>query len=105
MNFRGFFDFVREQGVVGLAVGFLVGGSITALVTAFVSDIVNPVVGIFFGIDELREASWTIGSSVIKWGDFVAALINFLIIAAVVYFGVKGLGLDRIDRKKEEHPL
>lgn len=102
MYLRGFFDFVREQGVVGLAVGFLIGGSITALINAFVGDIVNPVIGIFIGINELRGATWTVGNSVIKWGSFAAALINFLIIAAVVYFGVKGLGLDRIDRKKEK---
>ncbi len=96
---NGFVDFVREQGVVGLAVGFLLGGSISQFVTAFVTDIVNPIIGAFIGLDGLKTATFQIGSAQFRWGDFAADFIDFVIIAAVVYFGVKGLGLDRIDRQ------
>ncbi len=98
---KGFLGFVREHGVVGLAVGFIFGGAITKLVTAFVRDIVDPLVGLVFGVaDRLQDEVLVIGTARIAWGDFLVALIDFLIIAAILFFLVKGLGLERIDRKK-----
>lgn len=97
-----FFAFVREQGVIGLAIGFILGGAVTKLVAAFVQDIINPLVGIALGAaDELNNAVITIGSAKIMWGHFLNTVIDFLIIAAVVYVGVKILGLDRLDKKKD----
>lgn len=101
-HIAGFLDFVRKQGVVGLAVGFLLGGAVSKLVTALVTDIINPFVGIFLGAaQDLKDAKWQIHDIQILWGDFAATFIDFLIIASVVYFGVKGLGLDKIDKKKD----
>lgn len=98
---KGFMDFVREQGVVGLAVGFILGGAVSKLVTALVNDLINPIVGVVLGAaGELSSYSLTIGSVELMWGHFVAVLIDFLIIALVVYYGVKGLGLDKLDKKK-----
>lgn len=98
---KGFLSFIREQGVVGLAVGFILGGAVSKVVTALVTDIINPLVGIILGFaGNLSAMSLKIGPAVLKWGDFVSVLIDFLIIAAVVYFGVKGIGLDRLDKKK-----
>jgi len=97
----GFMDFVREQGVVGLAVGFILGGAVSRVVASLVEDIINPLVGVLLGGgEELAEASITFGSVQLTWGSFVATVIDFLIIAAVVYFGVKMLGLDKLDKKK-----
>jgi len=100
----GFIRFLREQGVVGLAIGFILGGAVSKVVTAFVTDIVNPLVGLLLGSTEgLKQASIRLGeSNAIMWGDFVSVLVDFLIIAAVVYFGFKGLGLDKLDKKKEK---
>lgn len=99
---KGFLEFIRTQGVVGLAVGFLLGGAVSKVVSAFVTDIVNPLLSIFLGKTAvLKEASVQVFSAKILWGDFVTVIIDFLIIAAVVYYGVKGLGLDRLDAKKE----
>lgn len=98
----GFLDFIRKQGVMGLAVGFLLGGAVSKVVTAFVTDIINPLLGIVLGAAEnLKEAQVTVGGAHIMWGDFVTVVIDFLIIAAVVYFGIKGLGLDKLDAKKD----
>ena len=98
---KGFIEFVREQGVVGLAVGFILGGAVSKVVAALVTDIVNPVLSIFLGLaGNLREAFLTVGPIKIFWGDFVATTIDFAVIAAVVYFGVKILKLDHLDRKK-----
>lgn len=96
-----FLTFVREQGVVGLAIGFMLGGAVTKLVGALVQDIINPIIGIALGAaDELSNSYIQIGSAKILWGHFANALIDFTIVSLVVYFGFKILGLDRIDKKK-----
>lgn len=98
---KGFLRFIREQGVVGLAIGFIMGGAISSVVSAFVDDIVNPLVSAFFkGVDSLAEASFTVGSAQILWGDFVAVMIDFFIIAIVVYLMFKVLHLERLDEKE-----
>lgn len=100
---KGFITFIREQGVMGLAVGFLLGGSVSKLVTSLVNDIINPIVGVFLGrIGELKKMYILVGTSKIMAGSFINSFIDFAIIALVVYFGVKGLGLDRLDKKKDK---
>ena len=99
---RGFLTFVREQGVVGLAVGFILGGAISKLVTALVTDIVNPLLGVALGsVSGLKDASFRIGSAQILYGDLLSVAIDFIIVALVIYFGVKMLKLDKLDKKKE----
>jgi large conductance mechanosensitive channel len=96
---KGFIDFVRKQGVVGLAVGFILGGAISKLVSALVTDIISPVLGIILGKINLENAAITVGSARILWGDFVGVMIDFIVIALVVYYGVKLLKLDKLDKK------
>lgn len=99
---KGFLDFIRSQGVVGLAVGFILGGAVSKLVSAVVTDLVNPLLGLALGsVGGLKNASWKIGSAEIMYGNFITILIDFVVISAVVYFGIKALGLDRLDKKKE----
>lgn len=98
---KGFIDFIREQGVVGLAAGFILGGAVSKVVSALVTDVVNPILGMALGAtEELKTASLEIGSAKILYGDFVAVAIDFIVIALVVYFGVKILGLAKLDKKK-----
>lgn len=98
---RGFIDFVREQGVVGLAVGFILGGAVSKLVSAIVTDLVNPLISVVLGsVGGLKTASVNLGGAEILYGDLVSVLIDFIVIALVVYFGVKVLRLDKLDRKK-----
>lgn len=100
---KGFMDFIRKQGVVGLAVGFILGGAVSKIVTAIVEDIVNPIISGFMGSTAgLKNATLALGPAVIKWGDFISVLVDFIIVAAVVYFGVEWLGLSRLDKKNEE---
>ncbi len=100
MGLAGFMEFIRKQGVVGLAVGFILGGAISKVVTALVTDIINPLLSVLLGAGEgLKKASFSIGSVEILWGDFLSVTIDFLIIALVVYYGVKLLRLDVLDKK------
>jgi large conductance mechanosensitive channel len=99
---KGFLNFIREQGVMGLAVGFILGGAISKLVASLVNDLINPILGLALGaVGNLQDAYFSIGSAQVMWGSFVATIIDFIVIAAVVYFGVKGLGLDKLDKKKK----
>jgi large conductance mechanosensitive channel len=101
-HIRGFADFIREQGVVGLATGFILGGAVSKVVSALVSDIINPLLGIVLGAKSgLKEAYLSIGPAKILYGDMISVTVDFIVIALVVYFGVKLLKLDRLDKKKE----
>ncbi len=98
---KGFMNFIREQGVVGLAVGFILGGAVSKLVASLVQDIINPVIGVVLGtVGDLASYNLSIGPVKIMWGHFISVTIDFLVIALVVYYGVKGLGLDKLDKKK-----
>lgn len=99
---KGFLDFIREQGVVGLAVGFILGGAAQGVVSSLVSDIADPLLGIFLGAaGGLTSATLTLGPAVIRYGAFLSTLLDFAVVAAVVYYLVKGLGFEKLDRKKK----
>ncbi|MFH0927906.1 MAG: MscL family protein [bacterium] len=98
---RGFFNFIREQGVVGLAAGFIMGGAISKVVTALVTDIINPLLGLALGaVGGLKTASFNISTAQIMYGDLLSVFIDFVVIALVVYVGVKILRADRMNGKK-----
>ncbi len=96
----GFATFIREQGVVGLAVGFILGGAVSKTVTSLVENIINPLVGLALGKVNLSDKLVTIGDASLKYGAFITTIIDFIIIAAVVYFVIRGLGLDKVDKTK-----
>jgi len=98
---KDFMNFIREQGVVGLAVGFILGGAVAKVVSSLVSDIINPILGLVLGAaGNLSEAYIRVGKAQIMWGNFINVIIDFLVIAMVVYYGVKKLGLDKLDKGK-----
>ena len=98
---KGFIDFVREQGVVGLAVGFILGGAVSKVVTALVNDIINPLLGLVLGaVGGLKTASLKIGAAQIMYGDLLSVIVDFIVVALVVYYGVKIIGLEKLDKKK-----
>ncbi|MEI8072771.1 MAG: large conductance mechanosensitive channel protein MscL [Candidatus Saccharibacteria bacterium] len=101
---NGFLEFVREQGVITLAVGFILAAAVTKTVNSLVTDIINPLMGVMLGKVNLSSATWQVGGSTLAWGNFVSSLIDFMVIAIVVYVGFKVLKLDRldIDKKKRE---
>jgi large conductance mechanosensitive channel len=97
---KGFLEFIRTQGVVGLAIGFVLGGAVSKVVSALVEDIINPIIGVILGSAAgLDAAALRIGAIRITWGHFISVIIDFLIVALVVYYGFKVLKLDKIDKK------
>jgi large conductance mechanosensitive channel len=100
-TFNDFLHFIRTQGVVGLAVGFILGKAVSDVVGSIVNDLINPIIGILLGkLGDLSALSVQVLSANITYGKFISIVINFLIIAGVVYFGVKKLGLDKLDKPK-----
>jgi len=100
-HMKGFIDFIREKGVVGLAVGFILGGAVSKVVSALVTDIINPVLSLALGATGgLKTASLKLGSAEILYGDLISVVVDFLIVAFVVYFGVKLLGFEKLDKPK-----
>ena len=98
---KGFLDFVREQGVVGLAVGFILGGAVSKLVASLVGDIISPLLALALkNIENLQGAYLQVGSAKIMWGSFLNVLIDFVVVAFVVYLAIKLLKLDKLDKKK-----
>jgi len=98
---KGFINFIREQGVVGLALGFILGGAVSKVVASLVSDIINPILSVALGAaGDLSSLSLKLGPIDLMYGHFITVMIDFMVIAAVVYFGVKGLGLEKLDKKK-----
>ncbi|MCE9586052.1 MscL family protein [Candidatus Uhrbacteria bacterium] len=98
---NGFLEFIREQGVIGLAVGFMLGGAVAKVVTALVTDLINPLIGLALGSTTgLKAASFKIGTAVILYGDFIGVCVDFLVIALVVYASVRIFRLDKLEKQK-----
>ena len=97
----GFTEFMRDRGVAGLAIGFVLGSAVQKMVASFVADIVNPLITLFTGSAE-NFANFKIGPFAI--GDFLTTVIDFLLLAAVVYLVFKGFGLDKVEIKEIKNP-
>ena len=85
---KGFKDFLLRGNVVDLAVAVVIGTAFGALVTAFVADLVTPIIAALGGQPDFSQLDFTINKSTFKYGDFINAVIAFIIIAAAVYFFV-----------------
>lgn len=97
---NGFMNFVREQGVVGLAIGLAIGTQASILVKDIVGSIIDPVIGLIIGNpDGLQAAVWEVTiagrEATFALGQLAYSFIVFISVAAVIYFVVKGLGLDK----------
>ena len=77
-----FSEFLREYKVLALAIAFIIGAALTALVQSLVADIVMPVITPFIPGGGWKESTLSLGPVLLKWGSFLAAIINFVIIAS-----------------------
>ncbi|AZQ69765.1 large conductance mechanosensitive channel protein MscL [Silicimonas algicola] len=111
-----FKDFIAKGNVMDMAVGIIIGAAFTAIVTSLVDDLINPLIGLFTGgvdfsnlfvtldageyasLQQARDA----GASVFAYGSFITAIINFLIIAWVVFMLVKMVNRVKASAAKDD---
>ena len=99
---KEFITFIREKGVLGLAVGIIMGGAVTKLVTSIVENLINPLIGAITGASgNLNSLAYTLPltSITFKYGAFISSLIDFVAILAVVYFLFVKSPINKIDKK------
>ncbi|QQQ77057.1 large-conductance mechanosensitive channel protein MscL [Saccharothrix sp. 6-C] len=85
---KGFKDFLMRGNVIDLAVAVVIGAAFTAIVTAFTTNLINPIIALFGG-NNVAGLAVQLGSTektIIDFGAIITAVINFLIVAAIVYF-------------------
>jgi large conductance mechanosensitive channel len=88
---REFREFIARGNVIDLAVGIIIGAAFTAIVTSIVEDLVNPLIGLVVGGVDFSAVSFGVGDAQFMVGNFINAVIKFLIIAWVVFLIVKGV--------------
>ena len=119
---REFRDFIAKGNVMDLAVGIIIGAAFTAIVNSLVADIINPIIGLIIGGVDFSNLYWVMsgevpasaglqaardaGAAVFAYGAFITAVIEFLIVAWVVFLLVKGVNRikDAAVRKGEPVP-
>lgn len=94
--------FIARGNVMDMAVGVIVGGAFSAITTSLINDIIMPILGIFTGSVSFAELSVTVNGAVIAYGNFIQAVLNFIIMAFVVFCLIKVM--NKLHRKKEEAP-
>lgn len=97
-----FKQFVSRGNVMDMAVGVIVGGAFKAIADSLTADIIMPIIGIFVQSSSFADLSLSVGGAVITYGTFMQAVLNFFIMAFVVFCMVKGI--NTFHRKKEEAP-
>lgn len=106
--FQGFVDFIREQGVVGIALGLTLGLAAKSLVDSLVANIFNPILALLAGRGSLVSLSICLreieASCTAKfgYGQFLSDLLSFILLLVIFYFVVKALKLDKLANKKDE---
>ncbi|QYX57685.1 large conductance mechanosensitive channel protein MscL [Roseovarius sp. SCSIO 43702] len=116
---KEFKDFIAKGNVMDMAVGIIVGAAFTAIVSSLVADLINPIIGLFTGGIDFTEVFYVLGdgeyatlaeaeeagAGVFAIGRFVMAVINFFIIAFVVFMLVKGVNNLKRKEAKEPEPV
>ena len=101
----GFRKFILRGNVIDLAVGIVIGAAFTAVIQALVKGLITPIIGVFGGIPDFSDWYFTDNNSRFAIGEFINALLSFVIIAAVVYFLIVLPVNALMDRFKPEESL
>ena len=97
---KEFREFAVRGNVMDLAVGVIIGAAFGAIVTSLVNDILMPLIGLLMGGIDFSSLAVTVGGAELRWGMFVQNIINFLIIAFVVFLLVRAM-----NRLKRDEPV
>ena len=99
---KEFKEFISRGNVMDMAVGIIIGGAFTAIVSSLVADIITPIIGMLMGGIDFSALAVTVGSANLTYGNFIQAIINFLLVAWVLFMIVKAM--NKMKRKEEEKP-
>jgi large conductance mechanosensitive channel len=88
---KEFRDFAMRGNILDLAVAVIIGSALGKIITSLVNDILMPLIGLGLGGVNFSEKAFTVGAAVVKWGAFVQAIIDFLIINLVIFLIIKGV--------------
>lgn len=102
---KSFFDefkkFILRGNVMDMAVGVIIGAAFQAIVTSLVNDIISPIIGLIANTD-MSYLVWTVGDVEIRYGAFITAIINFIIMAFVIFTIVRTINKVADSHKKPE---
>lgn len=98
--------FISRGNVMDMAVGIIIGGAFTTIVQSLVNDIINPVLGVFGGLNFSEYSIKLAGDATLNYGNFITAIINFLIMAFIIFMMMKVMNRmsEKMAPKKEEAP-
>ena len=101
-----FKKFIARGNVMDMAVGVIIGGAFKAIVDSLVADIINPILGVFGGMDFSEYSIPLKGEATLNYGNFITSIINFLVMAFVIFVMVKVMNgmAAKMAPKKEEAP-
>jgi large conductance mechanosensitive channel len=99
---KEFRDFINRGNVIDLAVAVIIGGAFGAIITSLVNDIIMPLIGVIIGGIDFAALSIDVGEATILYGSFVQAIVNFSIIAFVVFLVVRSF--NKLQKAEEEAP-
>lgn len=100
-----FKKFISRGNVMDMAVGIIIGGAFTGIVSSLVEDIINPLLGLFGGMNFDQYKLQLTGEVTLNYGKFITAIINFLIMALVIFLLMKIMNkATSLVAKKEEEP-
>lgn len=97
---KDFSNFLKEYKIISLSLAFIMGSASTSLVKSLVNDVIMPLVSPLILKGGLNNAALTLGPIIIKWGSFLAELINFVILAFVVFLIAKKILKEEKIKKK-----
>ena len=118
--FKEFKEFISKGNVMDMAVGLVTGSAFTAIVTSLVNDVISPLIGVLVGGLDFADLKWVIKEAIldaegavatpevaVKYGAFIQAIINFLIVAFVIFLVVKAMNkmreaAEKLAKKNEE---
>ena len=99
---KEFKEFISRGNVIDLAVAVVIGGAFTKIVNSLVNDIIMPIIGVIIGGINFEHLMVTVGTAEIKYGMFIQAVVNFLLIAFVIFSIIKAI--NTFNKKKEDAP-
>lgn len=108
--FGEFRDFISRGNVMDMAVGVLIGGAFSSIVTSLTEDVISPVLGLFGGMNFDQLSVNILGEVTLNYGKFITAVVNFLLMAMIIFLMLKGLNtlqakaakLAHLEKEKEE---